>query len=287
MGNKILVTGATGTIGSEVVKALIERDADIVVAGRNLNKLQDQPWASQVKIIELDYDKPETLKNALQGISKLFLVTPPGTYIENEVAEQVLENTDPSALQHIVRLSGMGAEKHSLFGNHQAADELLLNTAIDYTALKPNTFMQNFINSQPNLFTEHKIIEPIADAKMSFIDARDIAAVAAEILLDNSKQHLNKFYVLTGDHALTYHQVAKSFSKILNKKFTYEPTTFAEYIQIKKEQGVPEEFAKRFTGFYQRVIDCEYAEITPHVANILGRPATTIEQFVSDYKNCF
>jgi len=281
----ILVTGATGTVGQEVVKSLLNKNVKIRVGVRDIDKIKNTPWFNQVESIILDYEKPETIKNALKGVSKLFLVTAPGTYQEENVAKSILAQAKGQELKHIVRLSGMGADKHNLFANHNAADNLLLSSSINYTALQPNTYMQNFYNYSTSIKAQQKIIEPAAGSKESFIDVRDIAAVAATVLTQSG--HENKIYELTGGESLNYYQVAKQFSEVLKKEIVYQPLTEQEYISAKEAEGMPSEFVKRFVAFFQMVRNGEYAHVLPSVEKILGKPPITLKQFIMDYRDKF
>ena|SRR3990167_1014175 len=285
MTELLLVTGVTSMVGQEVVKSLLKKNKKIKVGVRDLKKIESLPWFSQVESVILDYEKPETVKHALAGVSKLFLVTPPGTYQEENVSKIVLAQAEGQSLKHIVRLSGMGADKHNLFGNHHAADQLLLSSQIDYTALQPNMFMQNFYNYSTSIKEKQKIIEPAENGKISFIDARDIAEVAAHALTEAG--HVNMIYELTGGESLNYDQVAKQFSNILGKEIIYQPLTAQEYLSIKEAEGMPVEFAKRLLQFFQMVKNGEYARVSPIVEKILGRPPITLKQFIIDYRDKF
>jgi len=285
MTHTILVTGATGTVGNEVVKELLNKDVKIKVGVRDVSKLQNEPWVNQVELVTLDYGQAETIKNALVNVDKLFLLTPPGTCGEKEIAESVLEQSEQQGLQHIVRLSSMGADEHNIFRNQYAADTFLLASGIDYTALKANSFMQNFYNYLTSIKEQQKIIEPAGDGKTSFIDARDIAAVAAIVLTEPG--HTNQIYELTGGEALTYYQVADLFTEILGKEIVYQPLSNQEYLSVKAAEGIPAEFSERFTQFFQMVRNDEYARVSPVVERMLARPPTTLKQFISDYRERF
>src|SRR3990167_4012362 len=285
MEQKILVTGVTGTVGSEVIKALLKKGIKVRAGVRSLAKIENTPWKNQVEVVVFDYEQPEVLKNALKNITKLFFVSPPGSYTEKEIAESVLEQSRKQGLKYIVRLSGMGADKHNLFANHQAADNLLLSSKIDYTSLQPNTFMQNFYNYQTAIKEQDKIIEPAGKGKTSFIDARDIAEVAATILTETG--HENKIYELTGGESLDYYQAAKLFSDVLGRTINYKPLSEQEYIKAKEAEGIPAEYSKKFMKFYKMVESDEYAHISPIVEKILGRKPITLKQFIIDYRDKF
>ena len=285
MKQTILVTGVTGTVGQEVVKELLKKNVQLRVGVRDLGKIKNEPWRNQVEAIVIDYDQPETVKHALAKVNKLFLVTPPATYRDKEVAEMILEQGRKSGLQHIVRLSGMGADLHNLFANHQAADTLLLESEIDFTALQPNIFMQNFYNYLVSIKQDGKIIEPAGNGKASFIDSRDIAAVAAVVLTEPG--HANKIYELTGGESLDYYQAAKLFTDITGRKIVYQPVSSEEYIQAKAIDGMPAEFAKSSMEFFQMVQNGDYARVSPAVEKILGRKPITLKQFITDYRDKF
>lgn len=283
MKQTILVTGVTGNIGNEVVKALLPKNVDIKVGARDLSKVQNMPWAGQVSMVELDYDKPETVKNSLEGVDKLFLVTVAGEYKEHSVAELILANA--SSLKQIVRLSGMGAEDHDLFARHASADKAFMDSSIDYTSLQPNMFMQNLFNYQLSIKESHKIIEPAGNGAISLIDARDIGAVGAEVL--TSAGHANKIYVLTGSKSFNFSEVARMLSEELGVEINYEPLSEAEFIKVKVAAGIPAEFADKFVQFFKMVADGDYSKVTSCVADILGREPITFKEFAHDYKHEF
>lgn len=285
MKSTLLVMGATGTVGQEVIKALLAKGAKVKVGLRDITKIQHAPWINEVEVAILDYQQPETLTNALHNIKKLFLVTPPGIYQEQEIAASILFHGKKAGLQHIVRLSGLGAEDHNLFANHAAADALLLSSGLAYSILRPNIFMQNFYNYLTSIRTQHTINEPAGNGKASFIDARDIAAVAATLLTETG--HENKIYELTGGEALDYQQVANLFTEILGYPITYQPLIEKEYIQANEAAGIPANFSAQFIKFFQRVQQGEYAAISPMVEKILGRAPITFKQFILDQKNKF
>lgn len=286
MQEKILLTGVTGTVGSAAIEFLLAANANtrIRIGVRDLGKISNAPWINDVDAVLLDYEKPETIKKALTNIDRLFLVTPPGTYQEGQTAQKILDCAD-SSLKHIVRLSGIHAEKHNLFANHHAADNLLMSSTIPYTALQPNTYMQNFYNYSDTIKEQHKIIEPAGIGKTSFIDARDVGAVAATILTEPN--HDNKMYVLTGSEALDYSQVAAIFSDSLSFVVNYEPLFVEKYLEYKVSAGMPAEFVKKSIEYLKGVENGEYAEVSSAVETILKRSPMSLKQFVSDNKNKF
>ena len=285
MAQTVLVTGATGAVGHEVVKALLEKDINIRVGVRDASKIQREPWIKHVEVVALDYEQPKSLKNALSSVNALFLATPPGYELEKVVAQSVLDQGRKLGLQHIVRLSAIGADEQNLFSHHYMADQLLLSSDIGYTALQSNAFMQNFYNYMPSIKNDHKIIEPAGYGKTSFIDVRDIAEFAAAVLTERG--HENKIYELTGAEALDYYQVAGLLSDVLGWKVNYKPLTIQEYIYKKEVAGLSSEAAKRASQYFELLKLGRFACISPSIKRILGREPISLKQFILDHQENF
>ncbi|MEM9242687.1 MAG: SDR family oxidoreductase [Pseudomonadota bacterium] len=285
MKETILVTGATGTVGREVVKSLLQKDVKIRVGIRDTNKIKKFFWSDRVESVLLDYARPQTLANALVNVDRLFLITPQGSDLEQAVAKMVIEQGGKQGLRHITRLSSMGATQTGFFRNHYEADQLLLAANIPYTALQANTFMQNFYNFVTSISKRQKIVEPAGEGKTSFIDVRDIADVAATVL--TQANHVDKCYELTGAESLDYYQVAAIFSKVLRRKVVYQALADQAYIATKETDGISADVAKRSMQFFQGVKNGEYARVSPVVEKILARTPISLEKFIVDYRNRF
>ena len=282
----ILVTGATGTVGKAVVQSLLKKTGiRIKVAARNKEKLNKMPWLNQVQSVYLNYDQPETLENALLNADKLFLMTPPGSAREVTVAEKVLSHVNRSCLKHIVRLSAIEAAEDNLFSHHALADKLLLSSPLNYTALRPNAFMQNLFNYLTKIKIDNAIDEPAGEAKTSFIDVRDIAEVAATILTEQG--HENKIYNLTGGESLGYNEVASLLSDVLGREIHYQPITIQQYIQRKVAAGLSNKAAHTAGQYFDMLQAGKFASVSPVVRQILNRNATPLKQFIVDHYNEF
>ena len=147
----ILVTGATGTVGSEVVKQLVSSSTDQIVikaAVHSENKADKFKKYKAVEIVSIDYDKPETIANALNNVDKLFLLTPPSVEMVDATSRLVKE-AKKNGVIFIVKLSAMGADLEPGFTGgrlHRQAEEIIEESGIPYISLRPNAFMQNFVN---------------------------------------------------------------------------------------------------------------------------------------------
>jgi len=242
MVETIIVTGATGTVGSEVVKQL-SRDAlnYNIKAGvhsiENVNKVQQH---DRVQPVQIDYDEQEGFESAFKDVDKLFLLTHPSPKtIEHE--SNLVTEAKKSGIKHIVKQSIMGADLGAdveAMRLHRQAEKLIEESGIPYTFLRPNEFMQGFINFQgPTIKSNSAFYIPAEDAKVSIVDARDIAAVATKALVDG-EEHYNRTYLITGPEALSYHQTAEILSNATGKKIDYVNISEVETRAALKETGM-------------------------------------------------
>src|SRR5919197_5687476 len=193
MAETILVTGATGTVGSEVVKQLLsakgrreEEDMIVKVAARSANDTTFKNVG--VQVVQLDYNKSDTLSAALRGIDKLFLLTPFQSNMV-DLTSNLVNGAKNTGVKYIVKQSVLGADAEPGITPsrlHRQAENIIEESGIPFTFLRPNFFMQNFITFYSHFIkTQGAFYVPAGDAKASFVDVRDIAAVAVQALSRN------------------------------------------------------------------------------------------------------
>ena len=178
----ILLTDPTGTVGNAVIKRLASLGQNIIrVAVDIKNNVSKIKHADEIAII--DNTKPETIANALNNVDRLFLRIPP-TIDMVTISSNVIKEAKKKGVKFIVKLSAMGAdlEPGYLSGrSHREVEKIIEESGIPYAFLRPNSFMQNFITrSSQTVKNQNAICLPAGVAKISLLDARDIAAVAAE-----------------------------------------------------------------------------------------------------------
>src|SRR5919202_559335 len=192
MAETILVTGATGTVGSEVVKQLLsarggEEDIIVKAAARSTNDSTFRNLA--VQVVHLDYNKPDTLSAALRGVDKLSLLTPFQSNMV-DITSNLVNEAKKAGVKYIVKQSVLGADAEPEITPsrlHRQAEKAIEEVGIPFTFLRPNFFMQNFVTFYSNFIkTQGAFYVPAGDAKATFVDVRDIAAVAVQALLSNS-----------------------------------------------------------------------------------------------------
>ncbi|MFY7906454.1 MAG: NmrA family NAD(P)-binding protein, partial [Burkholderiaceae bacterium] len=198
MSNTILVTGASGNIGQALIQQL-KADGAQVIAGSSSGKS-----THGVPTRHLDFNDPASLQDALSGIDTLFLLLP---LVPNKLtlAKNAISAAKAAGVRHIVRSSGAGADPDAGFALPRLQgeiDQMVIDSGMAYTLVRPATFMQNFATYYAGMIKGGALYLPQGDGQTSFIDVRDIAAVSAAIL-QNPKAHTGKAYTLTGGAALS------------------------------------------------------------------------------------
>jgi len=195
-----------------------------------------------------------------------------------------------SGIKHIVKQSIMradlGADVEAM-RLHRQAEKLIIESAIPYTFLRPNEFMQGFINFQgTTIKSNNAFYVPAEDAKVSFVDARDIAAIAVKALVEGDK-HYNKTYVVTGPEALSYHQAADKLSNATGKKIDYVNISEEETRDALKETGMDDWLINTILGLYTLYRNDYASEVSSAVEEVTGRKATTFVEFATDHADAF
>ena len=220
MSRRILVTGATGNAGTEVVKELQKRDAQIVVASRR--QAEAGRPEDDAEVVFLDMNEPASYAAAVQGCDALFLLRPPSVANTKETLNVLIDEARKAGMRRIVFVSVAGAGDNKLVPHH-ATEQHLKAGHDDWTILRPGFFAQNIATAYRQDIVEHdRIYLPAGKGKVAFIDLRDMGVVAAEALTDLD-HHGGETYTLTGPQAYTFYQVAGILSDALARAIRYRP----------------------------------------------------------------
>lgn len=282
---KVLITGATGNVGTEVIKSLqnIEHQLDIYAGVRNSNKDRIKLSDYKVNFSLFDFTAFKTYKTALDGCEILFLLRPPQISEVEKYFKPIINTCLGVGVKHIVFLSVQGVEKSKIIPHHKI-EKLIIESKIPYTFLRPAYFMQNFTTTlHSDLVNKKRIYLPAGNAKYTLVDVRDISAVSATILTNISK-HINKSYELTCKEKLTFLEMASILSDILETDIQYKSPNLISFFLTKRKEKTP-------TMFILVVIMLHYfprfqkePETTNWVEKITNRQPTTFEQFIKDNK---
>ena len=281
----ILITGATGNNGQELirqltamghrVRALVRKPAEAAKLGGN------------IEVAPGDFDLPETLESALQGVEKAFLLTPVAEHFV-QWQKDFIEAAQRAKIKHLVKFSGMGAHARSaseLLKLHAEADEILRSSGVPFTILQPNSFHQNILSSANTIKAQGVFYWPLKNASQSTVDVRDISAVAAKVF--TSSGHQGKTYVITGPEALTFQQAAEKLSSVLGRKIQYVDVPISAAADGMRNSGMPDWNVHAVSDLLAYFATGAAATVTDTVPRLLGRPATSFEQFVKDHRAAF
>jgi uncharacterized protein YbjT (DUF2867 family) len=289
MSTIILVTGATGTVGSTTVKTLSALGATVRAGVRSLIKGDSLKRLPGVELVEINFDRPESLMVAFTGVSTAFLITPFAPD-QVEMAQKLIDAAKAAGVQHVVRLSVIGADAEpgiQLGRWHRQAEEYLQRSGLSYTVLRPGGFMQNYANQYAATIKENSTFyQPNGEGKTGYIDVRDIGEVAAQILL-NPANHAGKTYNLTGAQALSGNEVATILSNVTGRPINYVDVPEAAARAAMQQQGLPSWMTDSLLELSAITRAGYTATLTNHVQEIIGRAPHTFEEFVIAYRDCF
>jgi uncharacterized protein YbjT (DUF2867 family) len=293
MKETILVIGATGTVGSEVVKQLSSDSANFIIraAVHSVESAKKIDFPG-VEVIQMDYNKPESLSKAFSNTDRLFLLTHPSpNTVEQE--SNMIKEAKKAGIKHIVKQSAMGASDINsnvqLLHLHRQAEKIIEESEIGYTFLRPNEFMQNFITFHGTVIKNaNAFYLPMENTEVSIVDVRDIAAVAVKALTQgDSEVLLNKAFTITGPKAISYNQIAEILSAAVNKKIEYVNISDEEARSGMKEAGMDDWLANsilELMGYFRKG---SASQVTSTVNEITGRNAKTFDEFANDYAMYF
>jgi len=282
----ILVTGATGSVGLELIKKLFDRGLPVRAFVRDRSRARAIALPG-IELVEGDFARPETLARALDGIDQLFLLMPSSAEAEQR-QRNFVDTAKRARVKHIVKLSQFGANAAApgRFQRHHAGVEHhILMSRIPYTFLRPNLFMQALLNFRSTIASQGIFYAPAGNARVSVIDVRDIASVAVAAL--TRSEHENQIYELTGPEALTHAEMAGEFSEALGKAVKYVDVPPETMLQTLLDLRMPRWQAEGVIEDYDRYRRGEAAAITSAVRDITQNPPTRFSQFAADYARQF
>jgi uncharacterized protein YbjT (DUF2867 family) len=282
---KVLITGATGNVGTEVIKSLqnIDHQLDIYAGVRNSNEDRLKLSNYKVNFSLFDFTNVETYKAAIDGCEILFLLRPPQISEVEKYFKPIIDTCKENGVKHIVFLSVQGVEKSKIIPHHKI-EKLIVDSKIPYTFLRPAYFMQNFTTTLHNdLVNKKRIYLPAGNAKFTLVDVRDIGVVSATILT-NISEHINKSYELTCKEKLTFSEMAKILSDILGTDIKYISPNLLSFFLTKRKEKTPTMFILVMIMLHYFPRFQKEPETTTWVEKITKRQPTTFGQFINDNK---
>jgi len=278
MAQNILVVGASGSVGSEIVRLLEAK-------GHSVRTTTSKKSIASKNQVHLNVLTDEGRQEAFTGIDRAFLLSPGGYVNHYEILAPLIQEAKSQGIKKLVLMTAMGVDAVETSPLRRAEIDLE-KSGLNYNIIRPNWFMQNFNTFWVQSIREQgKILLPAGDSKTSFIDTRDISAVAAELLVNDRLN--NKAFNLTGPESLDHHQVARAISEATGKKITYQEIAPQDLKQGLLAAGLQ----ANYVDFLLMIIEAQKAgyaaAVTDEVKNILGRSPSSFQKYAQDYKNAW
>ncbi|OWV77609.1 NAD(P)-dependent oxidoreductase [Rhizobium sp. R634] len=273
MSNKILVLGATGTVGRHVVEGLLAKGEAVKAASR-----AGKPVAGAEGVV-FDYARPETFGPAFEGVDRAHVLLASGYVDAKGMLLPVIEAAASRKVK-VVFQSVIGVDADDSIPYRQV-EIALEKSGTPYVILRPNWFSDNFHTFWKPGVDHGQIALPAADGKSSFIDARDIAASSVAALTSSAFD--GKAFNLTGPEALSYEQAAAILSETVGKPIAYNAITDEAFITILTGAGVPADYASFLASIFYPVRQGWTAVTTGDVETLTGKPPRSLKTYAADY----
>ena len=277
MQKKILITGATGNVGGALLPLLAQSEHHIFAGSSRGGKI------GGVEGRCIDFLNVPALTKAFRGMDTVFVVIPLHPKMI-EMAANVATAAKAAGVQHIVRVSGAGADPASPIAVARVqglADQHLSESGIACTFLCPKNFMQNFVQYYAKMIRDGALYSSQGEGKIAFIDVRDIAAVAKAVIL-NPEQHAQKSYVLTGPQALTNAEVLALIDAHTGKHTQYVTIPEEAAVSAMQQMGMPPFVVEVMSSLNQIIAAGYVADMTDVVQRVTGHAPRSFEAFVEE-----
>ena len=277
----ICVTGANGTVSTEVIRQLESAKAPFRGAYFS-NEKAEAASARGIEAVIIDYDRPETLRAAFQGCDHLFLLGPNAPN-QSELEGNAVEAAKAADVRHIVKLSILKAaeESFSLARVHRQVEKAIESSGLAWTFLRPNSFMQNAVTFMgETIRAEGAFYSASGEAKVSHVDVRDIASVAVKVL--TGENHDGKAYALSGPEALAYDELAGELSKALGRPISHINLSPSDLKGGMLAAGMPEAIADRLLDLERFFREDGASFVTDDIKQVTGREPGRFADYVRE-----
>ena len=279
MKGKILLTGVSGNVGSAVVDYFKSEKIGFLAGVRNVEKSKQQDVA--IDYIHFDFEDSASYGTALEGVTKVFLIRPPQLTDVLGIFVPFIQKCKEVGVKQIVFLSLLGVERNP-FPPHHKIEKAIVASGIPYTFIRPSFFMQNLSTTHAEDIKERNdLFIPSGNAKVSFIDTRDIGEIIGRTLVEEG--HENKAYTITGAEAITYYQVADSMTRLLGRKITYSNPHLFKFRKDMINRGVKKGFATVMMVLYLTTKLGMANHVTNTAEILLKRKPRSIDEFIKDH----
>lgn len=281
----ILITGASGNVGSAVLNALTAKGQPVRALYRSAEDVSRAP--RKVETAVADFANKTALRQAMQGISKVFLVCSPMPQLV-DLESNVVDVSREAGIEHLVQNSAMGAGvlRTSFPSWHYQVEQKIKDSGVPFTILRPNTFMQNVVQYfAPTIRTQNAFYACMNNSRVSLIDVRDIAEVVATVL--STSGHERQVYELNGPEALTYTEVASRISRVIGRNVKYINLTAEQLTDAMVAAGLPKWQADALVELQSYYTSGHGGETDNVVQGLIGRTPIGFDEFLSTFTSSF
>jgi uncharacterized protein YbjT (DUF2867 family) len=282
----ILVTGATGNTSSPLVSMLEARGVSIRAMIRRAGDDRRLDVKSASPVVA-DFDDPASLESALDGVTRAYLVTPSSAAAEEQQV-RLAELAARAGVLQIVLLSQYASAEDSpvrFLRYHAAVERRIRELGVGYTFLRPNLFMQGLLGFASTIASDGAFFAPIGVTRVSMVDVRDIADVAAAALTEPG--HLGQTYDITGPEAVTHGDVAAALSRALGRSVIFSDVPPEAFGEVMSNLGMPSWQVDGLLEDYEHYRRGEAAAVSPAVREVTGHAPRDINAFARDYAPAF
>jgi uncharacterized protein YbjT (DUF2867 family) len=271
---RVLVTGASGNVGREVVRACLAGGFTVRLGSRT-----GAP-SEQAEVARFDFLDRSTWARALDGARFVFLLRPPAISDMKTTLIPFVDAAYAAGIDHLVFLSVAGAEK-STWVPHRKVELHLEGTHSRWTVLRPGFFAQNLQDAyRRDICEDDRLYVPASNGRVAFLDVRDAADVAARIFA-SPEGYARRALTLTGPEAVTFHQVTEMLSTVAGRPIVYTPASIPGYLwHLKRRRSLPAVQAIVQTVLHVGLRRGDAEKVDPTVENILGRPASSLRHYI-------
>lgn len=276
----VLVTGSTGNVGREVVRALTALGVPFVAAGTDPLKVAAQ-LGEGVKTVRLGFNEPASFADAVRGMRGLFLLRPPAIGNVKDTLNVLVDAAISAGVEHIAFLSVDGADRQKWVPHH-AVEQHLLARGVSATLLRAGFFAQNLGDAYRRDIVEHdEVYLPAGKGKAAFVDVRDVAELAARSFVEPELRR--SAWTLTGPQVLGFDEVAAALTASTGRQIRYRRASILGYLFHLRRQGLSWGHSAIQTLLHVGLRFGNAGKVDPALERLLGHPSHTVRQYIDDH----
>ncbi len=279
---KYLITGASGTVGSQVIQSLLDKGQEVRAASRHPERSKSK-FGDKIESIAFDFEDQGTFKKATEGVAGVFVLGPPLYPDLFSLLAPFVNYVMHHGPARVVYLSAYGMDSMPEMPFHAQMEEKLKQSKLDWRVIRPGFFMQNFGNYERENIEQRKIVfVPAGEGKTAFISVRDIGASIATLLTED--EYSLQVLELTGNELMSYFDVAKLLSEIKGELIVYPNPDELTYRKVLKDSGVPDFIADYMLPVYGLIKNGKVTEIKDNTEKLTGKqPEGLKEVLIRDF----